>query len=108
MLKVIRNGKVAVLTSPGYGAGWIRNNPTFPQLLFHPTLVEMVEQKRQSEITEELMAELLGVAPEDVYAGGAATLTIDWVTEGSVFEIEEHDGYETLNIKYFKNPVFVA
>lgn len=41
--KVIRDSKVAVLYSPGFGAGWYSWNTKHPQLLFHPKLVEMVE-----------------------------------------------------------------
>ena len=53
MEKVIRNGLVAVLYSPGYGAGWFSWNPGHQELLFHPKLVEMVEQKRNNEIDED-------------------------------------------------------
>lgn len=53
MEKVIRDGHVAVLYSPGYGAGWFTWNENHKELLFHPKLVEMVEQKRSSEINED-------------------------------------------------------
>lgn len=46
MKKVIRNGKVAVLVSEGFGAGWYSWNREYKELLFHPKLVEMVEQGR--------------------------------------------------------------
>ena len=44
MEKVIKEGKVAVLVSPNYGAGWYSWNSGYKELLFHPKLVEMVEQ----------------------------------------------------------------
>ena len=50
MEKVIRNGQVAVLYSAGFGAGWYSWNDK-KELLFHPKLVEMVENNKQSEIT---------------------------------------------------------
>jgi len=53
MKKVIRDGKVAVLISHGFGAGWYSWNTEYQQLLFHPKLVEMVEQNRNDEIDDE-------------------------------------------------------
>ena len=49
MEKVIRDGKVAVLISQGWGAGWYSWHRDNQQLLFHPKLVEMVEQNRKNE-----------------------------------------------------------
>ena len=43
MDKVVRDGKVAVLISQGFGAGWYSWNSN-EQLLFSPKIVEMVEQ----------------------------------------------------------------
>ena len=91
--KVIRDGEVAVLISPGYGAGWYSWNTEHKQLLFHPKLVEMVEQKRQKEINEEWVKENLGI---DIYAGGADGLTICWLPIGTAFEVDEYDGSESL------------
>lgn len=61
MEKVIRNGKVAILISPGFGAGWYSWNTDHKELLFHSKLVEMVEQNRQSEITDEWVKDNLGI-----------------------------------------------
>lgn len=58
MQKVIRNGKVAVLYSPDYGAGWYTWHNK-EELVFHPVLVELVEADKQEEITEELCQKLL-------------------------------------------------
>ena len=43
MEKVIRDGKVAVLYSPGYGAGWYSWHD-IEDLLYDPAVVEMVEK----------------------------------------------------------------
>jgi hypothetical protein len=51
MKKVIKDGKVAVLYSPGFGAGWYSWHKT-EELLYHPKLVEMVENNQHKEITE--------------------------------------------------------
>ncbi len=93
MKKVIREGKVAVLVSYGYGAGWYSWNPEYKEILFHPKLVELVEQKRTSEITEEFMMENLGI---NMYPCGVSGLSIVWVKEGTAFEIDEYDGAESL------------
>lgn len=53
MEKVIRDVKVAVLISQGFGAGWYSWHSK-QELLFHPKIVELVEQNRKNEITEKL------------------------------------------------------
>jgi hypothetical protein len=93
MEKVIKNGKVAVLISHGYGAGWYSWNTEYEQLLFHPKLVEMVEQDRNSEITDEWVKENLGI---NIYTGGVDGLTIHWLPEGMAFTVEEYDGAESI------------
>lgn len=93
MEKVIRNGNVAVLVSPGYGAGWYSWNQNYEELLFAPELVELVESGRASEITKELVNDLLGI---DVYTGGAHSLRIEWLPVGTAFKIDEYDGSESI------------
>ena len=94
MEKVIRNGKVAILVSRGFGAGWYTWNSGKEELIFHPKLVEMVEQGKSKQIDEEWVKENLGI--EDVYCGGADDLTIEWLPIGTDFIIEEYDGAESL------------
>ena len=105
MEKVIRNGKVAVLISHGYGAGWYSWNTEHVGLLFHPKLVEMVEQNRSCEITEELCKELLGT-DEYVCVLGADGLAVHWIPIGTAFDVEEYDGAESL--RTIKDLVLVA
>lgn len=92
MKKVIRDGKVAVLYSPGFGAGWYSWNED-KRLLFHPKLVEMVEEGRRNEITTEWMIKEIGI---DIYTGGANQLKIEWLPEGTAFQIDEYDGAESI------------
>lgn len=94
MEKVIRDGEVAVLYSPGYGAGWYSWNKDHAACLFHPKVVEMVEAGRQKEITDEFMEQLLGV--EYFYAGGAVDLRIKWLPIGTAFTISDYDGNESV------------
>lgn len=91
--KVIRDGNVAVLISPGFGAGWYSWNSDYPEMLFHPKLVEMVETGRKNEITDEWMQENLGI---DIHPLGAEDLDIIWLKEGTAFCVEEYDGSESI------------
>ena len=91
MEKVIRDGKVAVLYSPSFGAGWYSWNSEHPQLIFHPELVKMVEEDRREEITDQWVEDNLGI---EIYTGGARDLKIAWLDEGQRFLIDEYDGNE--------------
>ena len=46
--KVIRDGKVAVLYSPGFGAGWSTWNSHNPDLLFDSIIVDFVLNKSEN------------------------------------------------------------
>ena len=94
MEKVIRNNEVAVLISHGFGAGWYSWNADHQELLYHPKLVEMVEQNRANEIDEDWVKDNLGV--ENIYCGGASDLQIHWLPVGTAFEVDEYDGAESL------------
>jgi hypothetical protein len=95
MEKVIRDGKVAVLYSPGYGAGWYSWH-RIPELIFHPKLVEMVEAGQQANITEDWILKNTEIDGESVYCGGAEDLDIQWVPVGTRFLIREYDGSESI------------
>lgn len=96
--KVIREGKVAVLYSPGFGAGWYTwNTEHGSKLVFHPALVEAVERGEHKTMTTEQAKELLGVGPgEHLYCGGLSDLEIEWLPQGDAFEIHEYDGSESV------------
>jgi hypothetical protein len=49
MNKVVRDGKVAVIYSPHYGAGWYSWHG-IPELLFDPAVVAMIETDRYEDI----------------------------------------------------------
>jgi len=98
MEKVIRDGKVAVLVSHGFGAGWYSWHSK-EELLFHPKIVELVEQNKHSEITEKLCQELLGT-DEYICVLGADGLEIHWLPIGTAFTIKEYDGAERLQTIY--------
>jgi hypothetical protein len=94
MDKVIRDGFVAVLISPGFGAGWYSWH-MIPELIYDPTVVSMVENCIGYEAIEAYCAERW----PDVYFGGAEDLVITWIAEGEKFVIEEYDGSESIKFK---------
>jgi len=103
MKKVIKDGKVAVLYSPGFGAGWYSWHK-IEELLYHPKLVELVENNQHKEITESLIAELLGLVNEDDRPYGISDSAIEdlavvWLPVGTEFMIEEYDGHESITLK---------
>jgi hypothetical protein len=103
MNKVIRDGKVAVLYSPGFGAGWYTWNTLRDddetqciKLIFDPVLVELVEKRNgdnYDEITDAIEKRGEEILPEG-YFGGACDLEIKWLPVGTRFIINETDGSE--------------
>lgn len=95
MEKVTRDGKIAVLYSPGFGAGWFTWNTEIPQCLFDPEIVSMVEKNSSQAEIKKFASEKY---PEG-YWGGARGLRINWIDEGSSFCIEEYDGNESFRFR---------
>lgn len=91
--KLIVDGKVAVLVSHGYGAGWSTWNGDDPGLIFDKTIVEHV-QSGDKEAAVKRAEEIY----KDGYFGGIDGLTVEWVTQGMAFEITEYDGSESLKV----------
>ena len=61
MKKVIRDGKVAVLYSPGYGASWYTWNELVSRMCFSDSeLVVLVEQHEFSKVTEYSLNKNMG------------------------------------------------
>lgn len=94
MNKVIRDGQVGVLYSPGFGAGWYTWNTEVPQCIFSPEIIKMVEEGSTSLIDDEFCQELFKV--DHFYSGGADNLKVVWLNEGTQFTIEDYDGSESL------------
>ena len=100
MKKRIDNGRVAVLISPDYGAGWYTWNKHSPQLIFDPVIVKAVEHRDEGHISEDefysIVVEHVAKAYEHtVFTGGARTLVVEWIPEGEQFRIHEYDGAES-------------
>ena len=91
------DGEVAILYSPGYGAGWYTWNSENKEILTNPQLVQMVLNDERSKITDSFMQKLLNT--KSFYSGGARDLQVEWMTEGQHFRIEEYDGSERILYK---------
>ena len=91
--RVYRNGQVAVLVSPGHGAGWSTWGGTnATAMLFCPALVLAILDGQSGEALQKIADQEF----PDEYAGGIKGITVGWVTAGSPFRIEEYDGSESL------------
>ena len=98
MSKCIRDGKVAILYSPGFGAGWSTwNDDEFKEFLLHDEkLVELVETDQKDKIEEYVKS----VIPSGFYGGGIDELQIAWVSQGNPFYITEYDGSEGIILNF--------
>lgn len=95
MNKIERDGKVAVLVSPGYGAGWSTQNTEHKEILCMDA--EIVQAVLDKDIDKAIkIAE--GKCDGYFYEGGAHDLIVEWVPKGTAFEIQEYDGFEALRI----------
>jgi hypothetical protein len=93
MNKVIRDGKVAVLISYGYGGGFYTWGAPL-EAIFDPKLVELVESEDFDGAEEYVKNTYSGV-----YTGGVEDLEVVWVDEGEEFIINEYDGNESIQLK---------
>lgn len=93
-------GKVAVLVSPGYGAGWstwAHNHGIAAQALFDSEVVQWVlDGKPEEKFTDDPHEYFREKYGGYIYCGGLTKLEIEWVTPGRQFRIAEYDGYESL------------
>jgi hypothetical protein len=93
MNKLVRNGQVAVLFSPDYGAGWSTwaDREIREAVLFDPAMVELVEQKKWPELEVYVTLKY-----PNMFTGGLSDLQIAWIPEGMQFIINEYDGNESI------------
>lgn len=90
--KLIRDGKVAILVSHGFGAGWYTWHYD-ERLLFEPKIVEMLENDADPHEVESYCEKTYG---DELYYGGVDGLAVHWLPIGTQFKIDEYDGAETL------------
>ena len=92
--KLSEDGKVAVLYSPGFGAGWYTWNYEHPEILFDPAIVKFVEKKKWDELQT-----YVALKYPDIYTGGMKDLEVEWILEGALFRVTEYDGNESIEYK---------
>jgi hypothetical protein len=99
MNRLIRDGKVAVIYSPGFGAGWSTWNTEYSEygqeLIFDPGLADLIlNGKSQDQIEAYVALKWTGV-----YTGGLEQARVEWVVQGTEFKITEYDGSESLGFR---------
>lgn len=96
MDKLIKDGMVAVLYSPGFGAGW-------STWACREDAATMVFDRELAEATEvwdmEKMFAIAKAKWPDAYLGGLNALTVKWVPVGALFTIDEYDGSESVVLR---------
>jgi hypothetical protein len=93
MEKLIKDGKVAVLVSEGYGAGFLTWGAPI-EAIFNPTLIRLIEQGDTRQAINFAKKTWNGITTV-----GIKELVIEWVPEGKEFIIDSYDGNETLMLK---------
>lgn len=92
------DGRVAVVYRPAYGCGWSSHDASGEQARFlalNGQLARLVEAKDWSSVET-----LVKSRYPNMYLGTIEELRLYWLDQGTVFDITEHDGYETINIQY--------
>lgn len=90
--KLRRDGKVAVLYSPGYGAGW-STWCDYEGMVFDADIAKAVLAGKHEDA-----GKIAAVKYPDAYLGGLSDLQVEWVKEGEQFEITEYDGSESVRV----------
>lgn len=93
--KQVRDGKVAVIVSSGYGAGWYSWNGD-EEMLFDPNIVYMIENDSP---TEEIANYCRRKYPDAYLGGNIEKLRVYWIPQGEEFQIEEYDGQECIRLR---------
>ena len=94
MRKLNENGKVAVLYSPEFGAGWYTWNQEHPEILFDPAMVKLVEKGQYDELATYVELKYPGR-----FTGGLSQLQVEWIEEGKKFRVVEYDGSESIEVQ---------
>lgn len=91
MQKYIKDGKVAILVSPGFGAGW---STWEGKALAYDRRV--VEKFFEGTPAKEMQEYLNSIGYKNIYMGGYDHLIVKWLPVGTKYRITEYDGAENL------------
>ena len=97
--RLTRGGLVAVLYSPGFGAGWSTwadNVITRRDMLFDPVIADIVD-RRAADWQAQAEAVALIKYP-GAYLGGLDDLAVRWLPVGTQFRVMEQDGNEWIEV----------
>lgn len=99
--KYKKDGMVAVLFSPGYGAGWASSafGSENLDIIFDPWIVDVLLTSMLKSEKIEKIRTYCALKYPDQYLGGLEDLTVTFLPEGTDFIIEEYDGNEYITIK---------
>lgn len=96
------NNEVAILYSPGYGAGWFTWNENFPECITDADIVMAIINNDKSRAAEIATSKF----GSDFCTLGVRDLKVSWIKEGSAIIIDEYDGYES--IKFADNQIILV
>ena len=108
--KVIRDGMVAVLYSPGFGAGWStwqHEDELKEFVIFDRRLVEAVERGASKDEVGVMLEELFFGSDLYISTSGWSDIEVAWLPVGTRFEITEYDGSEGIRA-FDESEYFVA
>jgi len=100
MEKLMQDGKVAVIYSPGFGGGWSTWNWSHPDCVFDRDIAELVLDRADPREIERVAQAKWGQNDNYFFSGAAEELRVMWLEEGTRFEIREYDGNETVVTKH--------
>lgn len=89
-MKFIVDGKVAVLISPSWGAGWSTSNYGSEEMIFDYNIASMIHNNVDFEEIKKYAKDTY----PDANLYGLEDVVIEWVPEGTKFQVREYDGYE--------------
>jgi hypothetical protein len=99
--RLIRDGKVAVLYSPGYGAGWStwcqEDEQMRLSMLFDPQIADIVDRGGPGWVDQA--EAITRIKYPDAHIGGLADLEVQWLPVGTQFRVLEYDGFEQVEIE---------
>lgn len=96
MDKVVRDGKVAVLVSRGWGAGWYSWHG-ITELLYDPHIVNLLLNEPGD--VQDAIVKYCEQRYQDHGFGGVDGLTVVWIPVGEKFVIDEYDGAESVQLQ---------
>ena len=98
--RLIRDGRVAVLYSPGFGAGWStwcqEDESARLAMTFDPQIADIVDQCQED--WQERARAIAQIKYPEAYLGGLKDLRVKWLPVGTQFRVTEYDGNEDIEL----------